>query len=723
MSNSLLKMDGLPEFSVLKPADVIPAITATIDHNKQEIQKLLSVLQLPGQDKDKEPATWENLMEPLAHLNTRLNELWSPVGHLNAVMNSNELRDVYNTCLPLLTEYGTELGQNESLYKAVKEISASNLYPGFDTAQKKVIDNQLRDFTLSGIDLSAEKKQRFGDIKKRLSELSSQFSENVLDATQAWSKLVTDKAELAGLPSSDLVSAKNAAQQKGQEGYRLTLDFPSYFSVITYADSRSLRKEVYQAFVTRASEVGPNAGEWDNSDIMQDILSLRDELAKLLNFRSYAEYSLATKMAESPELVIEFLEDLAQKSAAQAQQEFDELKNYAKHYAQSNIKGSTKDSVKDRAQNSTTDNADGAGAIKDLQAWDVSYFSEKLKQEKYAISQEELRPYFPAPHVVSGMFKVVGQLYDIHFNEDISVDLWHEDSRYFELLDQEKKVVAGFYLDLYARENKRGGAWMDECKVRHLNVAGELQIPVAYLTCNFTSPVGDDPALLTHNEVTTLFHEFGHGLHHMLTKINYPSVSGINGVAWDAVELPSQFMENWCWQKEAIDLISSHYKTGESLPDAMLDKMLAAKNYQSAMMMARQLEFSLFDMKLHLEAAKVVSGKAVDIQGVLNAVREKVAVIVPPIFNRFQNGFSHIFGGGYAAGYYSYKWAEVLSADAFSLFEESGIFDATMGRTFREKILEQGGAQDPMDLFKSFRGRAPSIDALLRHSGISEKEE
>ncbi|MBV1883449.1 MAG: oligopeptidase A [Pseudomonadales bacterium] len=692
MSNSLLKMNGLPEFSAMKPAEVVPAVTAIIDENKKQIQQLLSALD--GAQADQQSASWSNLIEPMAHLDTRLSEIWSPVGHLNAVMNNSELRDAYNTCLPLLAEYSTEMGQNEKLYKAVSDISQSDAYQGFDTAQKKVIDNQLRDFHLSGIDLPSEKKQRYGEIKKRLSELSSQFSENVLDATQAWSKLVTDKMELAGLPSSALISAQNAAKQKELEGYRFTLDFPSYFAVITYADSRELRKEIYQAFVTRASEVGPNKGQWDNGDIMQEILRLRDELAKLLNFSSYAEYSLATKMAESSDQVLEFLEDLADKSAIQAQKEYDELREYA--------------------NNQTGKIA----SIADLQAWDISYYAEKLKQEKYAVSQEELRPYFPAPHVVSGMFEVVGRLYDIHFQENITANVWHEDAGYFELLDKNKNVIAGFYLDLYARENKRGGAWMDECKVRHLNKEGQLQIPVAYLTCNFTSPVGDDPALLTHNEVTTLFHEFGHGLHHMLTKIVYPSVSGINGVAWDAVELPSQFMENWCWQKEAIDLISCHYQTGESLPSALLDKMLAAKNYQSAMMMARQLEFSLFDMRLHIQAANVEVDQKIDIQGVLNTVREKVAVITPPEFNRFQNGFSHIFGGGYAAGYYSYKWAEVLSADAFSLFEETGIFDKTSGYAFKEKILEQGGAQEPVDLFKSFRGREPSIDALLRHSGI-----
>lgn len=683
MSNSLLAMKGLPEFTALKPADIQPAIVEIIKHNRKEIENILSLLSATTKP------NWQNLVEPLEHLDIRLSEVWSPVGHLNAVMNSDELRDAYNACLPLLSEYSTDLGQNEKLFKAVKEISESDVYQGFDTAQKKVIDNQLRDFTLSGIDLSADKKQRYGEIKKRLSELSSQFSENVLDATQAWNKLVTDKNDLKGLPESALASAEAAATNKEQKGYRLTLDFPSYFAVITYADDRALREEVYQAFCTRASEVGPNAGEWDNSEVMQEILVLRNELAQLLDFPSYAEYSLATKMAESPDQVIGFLEDLADKSTAQSKTEFAELKEYA----------------------------NSVGGLTDIQAWDLSYYAEKLKQEKYAISEEELRPYFPAPHVVAGMFKVVGKLYGIHFQENKNVNTWHEDASYFELLDNDNKIVAAFYLDLYARENKRGGAWMDECKVRHINESGQLQIPVAYLTCNFTSPVGDDPALLTHNEVTTLFHEFGHGLHHMLTKIVNAPVSGINGVAWDAVELPSQFMENWCWQKEAIDLISSHYKTGESLPSDMLEKMLAAKNFQSAMVMVRQLEFSLFDMKMHLEGINK-EGHSVDIQGILDAVREKVSVIAPPKFNRFQNGFSHIFGGGYAAGYYSYKWAEVLSADAFSLFEENGIFDVATGQAFKEKILEQGGSQEPMALFKAFRGREPSVDALIRHSGI-----
>jgi len=519
-----------------------------------------------------------------------------------------------------------------------------------------------------------------------LSELTTKFSENVLDATQGWEKHITDAAELAGMPEMSLAAAKQAAEAKGLEGYLITLEFPSYFPVITHCDNRELRREVYEAYATRASDQGPTAGQWDNTGVMTEILALRKEKAALLGFDSYAHYSLATKMAETPEQVLQFLYDLADKSVAVARQEFSELSEYAQQTF-------------------------GAESV---EAWDVSYYSEKLKQARYAISQEMLRPYFPFPKVLSGMFDIAARLFDISIEEVTEFERWHEDARLF-AVSRDGSVIARFYLDPYARSNKRGGAWMDVCRTRRRLDDGSLQLPTAYLVCNFNGPVGDDPALLTHNEVTTLFHEFGHGLHHMLTRMEYADVSGINGVAWDAVELPSQFMENWCWEPEALAIISGHYQTGETLPQALLDKMLAAKNFQSALFMVRQLEFSIFDFKLHHEYE---IGKT-DIQALLDGVRSQVAAITPPSFNRFQHSFSHIFAGGYAAGYYSYKWAEVLSADAFSLFEEQGIFDKATGHQFKETILEQGGSKEPMALFVEFRGREPQVDALLRHSGIN----
>ncbi|WP_067515817.1 oligopeptidase A [Endozoicomonas ascidiicola] len=679
MKNPLLENCELPPFSQLQPEHVRPAIEGIIHDNEKAISMLLASENNKG---------WTTLQEPIDQLDDRLGQAWSPVGHMNAVVNSEALREAYNSCLPLLSEYSTRLGQNRQLFEAYQSLKDSAEFNTLDKAQQKIINDNLRDFRLAGVALDDDKKQRFGDIKKQLSELTSKFSDNVLDATMAWSKLITDESELAGLPESALAGAKQLAQAKEKEGWMLTLDFPSYFPVMTYCDNRELRKEVYTAFSTRASDQGPSAGQFDNTDNIKQILKLRYELAKLLGFSGYAEYSLATKMAESPEKVIEFLEDLAAKSKPQAEKELAELKAFAK------------------AEFGTDD----------LQAWDIGYYGEKLRQQRYAISQEELRPWFPAEKSISGMFAVVNRLYGIEFESVEGVDTWHKDVRFFNIT-RDGETIGRFYLDLYAREHKRGGAWMDVCRSRWQR-DGKVQLPVAYLTCNFTPPVGDNPALLTHDEVVTLFHEFGHGLHHMLTKVDYPSASGISGVAWDAVELPSQFMENWCWEKEGLALISGHFETGEPLPEDKLQKLLAAKNFQSAMMMVRQLEFSLFDFKLHKEY-----GDDLNVQTVLDAVRQQVAVIMPPAFNRFQNSFSHIFAGGYAAGYYSYKWAEVLSADAFSKFEEEGIFNRQTGESFLHEVLEKGGSAEPMELFVKFRGREPEIDALLRHSGIKSSIE
>lgn len=675
MRNPLLEPALLPPFSEITPELITPAIDELLKQGRDQVAALAS---------DTQKATWDEVVAPLDTANDALSQAWSPVSHMNSVVNSDGLRDAYNENLAKLSEYWTELGQNKGLFNAFQRVAEQS--QGLDAAQKKALEHNLRDFRLSGIDLPEQDQQRFAKIQKRLSELTTKFSENVLDATQGWEKHITDAAELAGMPEMSLAAAKQAAEAKGLDGYLITLEFPSYFPVITHCDNRELRREVYEAYATRASDQGPTAGQWDNTDVMTEILALRKEKAALLGFDSYAHYSLATKMAETPEQVLQFLYDLADKSVAVARQEFAELSEYAQQTF-------------------------GAESV---EAWDVSYYSEKLKQARYAISQEMLRPYFPFPKVLSGMFDIAARLFDISIEEVTEFDRWHEDARLF-AVSRDGSVIARFYLDPYARANKRGGAWMDVCRTRRRLDDGSLQLPTAYLVCNFNGPVGDDPALLTHNEVTTLFHEFGHGLHHMLTRMEYADVSGINGVAWDAVELPSQFMENWCWEPEALAIISEHYQTGETLPQALLDKMLAAKNFQSALFMVRQLEFSIFDFKLHHEYE---IGKT-DVQALLDGVRSQVAAITPPSFNRFQHSFSHIFAGGYAAGYYSYKWAEVLSADAFSLFEERGIFDKATGHQFRETILEQGGSKEPMALFVEFRGREPQVDALLKHSGIN----
>ena len=674
MTNPLLQHHELPPFSSITPEHVKPAIETIIQDNEAAIEKLLQTTS---------SFTWRNLQTPLDKLEDRLSHAWSPVGHMNAVVNTDSLRDAYNSCLPLLSEYSTRMGQNKQLYQAYQSIADSDAFPALDAAQKKVITDSLRDFKLAGVALEDEKKARYGEIQKQLSELTSAYSDNVLDATMAWSKLIKDESELSGLPETALAGAKQLAEAKGEEGWLLNLDFPSFFPVMTYCDNRVLRQEVYTAFCTRSSDQGPNAGQHDNTDNMKQILKLRHELAQLLDFNNFAEYSLATKMADSTDQVMAFLEDLATRSKPQAEKELAELKAYAKE----------------------------SFGIDDLEAWDIGYYSEKLRQQRYAISQEELRPWFPADKSIAGLFDVVNRLYGVEFDIVNDRDIWHKDASLYNI-KRDGQVIARFYLDLYAREHKRGGAWMDVCRNRWA-WDDKTQLPVAYLTCNFTPPVGDQPALLTHDEVVTLFHEFGHGLHHMLTKVDYPEIAGINGVAWDAVELPSQFMENWCWEEEGLALISGHYETGEPLPKDKLDKLLAAKNFQSAMMMVRQLEFALFDFKLHKNYSETT-----DVQSVLDQVRQQVSVVIPPAFNRFQNSFSHIFAGGYAAGYYSYKWAEVLSADAFSRFEEEGIFNAETGQSFLTEILEKGGSAEPMELFVNFRGREPKIDALLRHSGI-----
>ncbi|MFU1505770.1 oligopeptidase A [Aeromonas veronii] len=679
MNNPLLTMDSLPPFSQIKPEQVQPAVMQAIADCKQKISDVLA---------QRDPHTWDSLIAPLEEVNDRLSRIWSPVSHLNSVLNSEALREVHDACLPLLSEFQTYVGQHEGLYQAYLALSQSDDFPLLSGAQRKEIQNTLRDFRLSGIGLPAEAQQRYGEIQARLSELASRFSNNVLDATQGWHKLVADEAELAGLPDSVRAAARQMAELKGKEGWLFTLDIPSYLPVMMYADNRELRAEMYEAFTTRASDQGPNAGKWDNSAIMSELLTLRRELAQLLGFANYAELSLATKMADKTEQVVSFLTDLAAKSLPQGKAELEEIRAFAaEQHGQS-----------------------------ELAAWDLAYYAEKLKQHKFSISDEQLRPYFPASKVVKGLFEVVKRVFGMKVRERLGIDTWHPDVRFYDIFDADDDLRGSFYLDLYAREHKQGGAWMDVCLGRRYRQDGSLQKPVAYLTCNFNGPVDGKPALFTHNEVVTLFHEFGHGIHHMLTRIDVAGVAGINGVAWDAVELPSQFLENWCWKSEALAFISGHYETGEPLPADLLEKMLTARNFQAAMQMLRQLEFALFDFRLHQEFDPA---NPAQLPALLDEVRSQVAVMTPPAFNRFQHSFSHIFAGGYAAGYYSYKWAEVLSADAFSRFEEEGIFNPATGQSFLKNILEKGGSKEPMELFRAFRGREPKVDALLRHSGIA----
>ncbi|WP_421331567.1 oligopeptidase A [Aeromonas veronii] len=679
MNNPLLTMDSLPPFSQIKPEQVQPAVIQAIADCKQKISDVLA---------QRDPHTWDSLIAPLEEVNDRLSRIWSPVSHLNSVLNSEALREAHDACLPLLSEFQTYVGQHEGLYQAYLALSQSDDFPLLSGAQRKEIQNTLRDFRLSGIGLTAEAQQRYGEIQARLSELASRFSNNVLDATQGWHKLVADEAELAGLPDSVRAAARQMAELKGKEGWLFTLDIPSYLPVMMYADNRELRAEMYEAFTTRASDQGPNAGKWDNSAIMSELLTLRRELAQLLGFANYAELSLATKMADKTEQVVSFLTDLAAKSLPQGKAELEEIRTFAaEQHGQS-----------------------------ELAAWDLAYYAEKLKQHKFSISDEQLRPYFPASKVVKGLFEVVKRVFGMKVRERLGIDTWHPDVRFYDIFDADDELRGSFYLDLYAREHKQGGAWMDVCLGRRYRQDGSLQKPVAYLTCNFNGPVDGKPALFTHNEVVTLFHEFGHGIHHMLTRIDVAGVAGINGVAWDAVELPSQFLENWCWESEALAFISGHYETGEPLPADLLEKMLTARNFQAAMQMLRQLEFALFDFRLHQEFDPT---NPAQLPALLDEVRSQVAVMTPPAFNRFQHSFSHIFAGGYAAGYYSYKWAEVLSADAFSRFEEEGIFNPATGQSFLKNILEKGGSKEPMELFRAFRGREPKVDALLRHSGIA----
>jgi oligopeptidase A len=674
--NPLLDCSGLPRFAEFNPELVAPAIDTLLAECRAAVAQLTQ---------PQTPVTWDDFVQPLIDANERLGRAWGQVAHLNAVVNTPELREVYNAALPKVTEYWTELGQNEALFQRYRALSQSAEHAALPSARRKIVENELRDFRLGGAELPDDKKQRYKAVREQLAELASRFSDNLLDSTDAFGHVETDPARVAGIPEDVLTTARKAEQDAGGEGWKFTLHMPSYLPVMQYALDRDLRSLMYRAYSTRASELGKP--EWNNTPIIAEMLKLRREMAQLLGFDNYAQYSLEPKMASSPAEVLEFLRDLGRRAKPYAERDLEELKDFARVEL----------------------------GIDELQAWDLAYASERLRISRYAFSDQEVKQYFPEEQVLSGLFGVVERLYGLSVRAD-QAPVWHSDVRFYSLVDRAGERIGQFYLDLHARQGKRGGAWMDEAIARRRTGAA-IQTPVAYLTCNFSAPVGGKPALLTHDEVSTLFHEFGHGLHHLLTRVEDLPVAGISGVEWDAVELPSQFMENFCWEWDVLAPMTRHVDTGERLPRALFDKMLAAKNFQAGMQTVRQLEFSLFDMLLHSEHDPDGAQTAED---VLARVRAEIAVFVPPAYNRFANSFSHIFGGGYAAGYYSYKWAEVLSADVYSLFEETGVLNAETGRRFRDEVLAVGGSRPALESFVAFRGREPRIDALLRHTGMSE---
>lgn len=665
---------GLPQFSHIDIPAFRTHLEVLLKNNLEQIEALLN---------EDHYYTWDNLIYPLDDLSDSLERLWAPFSHLHGVMDSPAIRECFEECLPLLSAYEAAIGHNHRLYEAIKSIDTKHL----DAAQRKILEDSILDFELSGVALSAENKKRFETIQARLAELSNKFGNNVLDAAQAFTIHVTDPNQLHGLPEHALSTAKELAEEKGVDGFILTLEYPCYQAVMTHAEDRSLREEMYYAYVTRASEEGPNAGAFDNSALIDEILALRFEKAKLLGFNNYAELSLATKMAESTEHVLSFMNDLVTKARQQAQNEFKQLEQFAaQEYTWSPVK-----------------------------PWDVAYLSEKRRQKLFALSQEELRPYFPEPKVMHGLFAIVKKLYGMSIQEVPGVDVWHKDVKCYCVVDGHNQVRGYVYTDLFARPNKHSGAWMDSLQSRRKLDDGTVQLPIATLTCNFAKASGDRPATLSHDEVVTLFHEFGHCLHHLLTQVDYHGASGINGVEWDAVELPSQFFENWCWDQSALDLLTSHVMDGESLPATLYERLIAAKNFQSAMAMLRQIEFSLFDFRIHHEYE---ANRISLVNDILADVRSKTSIAPVAPYNRFQHSFSHIFGGGYAAGYYSYSWAEVLSSDAFSRFEEEGIFNPKTGQDFLKHILEVGGSKKAAEAYKEFRGRPATVDALLRHNGI-----
>jgi oligopeptidase A len=671
MENPLLRTESLPAFAAIRPEHVEPAMRELLASGRARVALLES---------SPEPS-FATLVEPLEELHHRLTRTWSPVSHLNAVVNSEAIRASYNACLPLLSDYSTDLSQSEALYRAYASI-AEREGSRLDAVQRRVIDLALRDFRLAGVALDAPRKARFKALMLELTQLQAKFEENVLDATNAWSHHVQDATLLRGLNDTIIEQARSRAMARGLEGWLMSLDQPTYVAVLTDAESEPLRRTYYEAWSTRASDRAPAAAKFDNSQVIEDILRRRHELAQLLEFGSYAEYALATRMARSPQEVTAFLHELARAARPAALREFAELEAFAG---------------------------------RKLNAWDVGFYSERLQRERFDISQEELRPYFPLPRVLTGLFEVAERLFAVRIREHAGVATWHPDVRFFEIIDHAGAIVGSFYLDAYARAHKRSGAWMDEC-IGRKSLASGSATPVAYLVCNVLAPNGSQPALLTHDDVVTLFHEFGHGLHHMLTRVGYPSIAGINGVAWDAVELPSQFLENYAWNAEVLGRISAHVDSGAALPAAKQAQLLATRSFHAGLATLRQLEFAIFDFRLHAEYDAARGARLLELLG---EVRSEVAIVPAPEWNRYTHSFGHIFAGGYAAGYYSYKWAEVLAADAFAAFEETGVFDARTARRFLDSILARGGSRDALDAFVEFRGRKPEIGPLLRQHGIA----
>jgi oligopeptidase A len=670
MENPLLGQQALPPFAQIRPEHVEPGVRELLERSRVRIEELATL----------ERPTFTTVIEPLEELQHRVTRTWSPVSHLNAVLNSDALRTGYNACLPLLSAYQTDLAQSEPLYRAYRKISEQE-GAALRPVQRQVIDHALRDFRLAGVGLDAKRKDRFKAVMLELTQLQAKFEENVLDATNGWTYHVTDAAQLRGLNSSLIEQARTRGHDQRLEGWVLKLDQPTYVAVVTDAQSETLRRAFYEAWTTRASDQGPNGGRWNNAEVMESILRLRHEAAQLLEFRSYAEYALSTRMAHSVDEVMKFLLELAETARSAAKKEFEELEAFAGHK---------------------------------LSAWDMGFYAEKLQREQYSVSQEEMRPYFPLPHVLTGLFEVAQRLFGVRIQERQGAPVWHTDVRFFDLESAEGQPIGSFYLDAYARSNKRSGAWMDECVGRKRLASGSA-LPVAYLVCNFLPPSENRPALLTHDDVLTLFHEFGHGLHHLLTRVDYPSIAGINGVSWDAVELPSQFLENYAWHPDVLRRISSHVETGAPLPVETQTRLITTRSFHAGLQMMRQLELALFDFRLHAEYDPAKGGRVLE---VLREVRAQVAVVPVPQWNRFPSSFGHIFAGGYAAGYYSYKWAEVLAADAFSAFEENGVFDSKTAHRFLDAILTRGGSRDALEAFIEFRGRRPDVRALLKQHGI-----
>jgi oligopeptidase A len=669
--NPLLELESLPAFGRIEASHARPALEKVLAENRARLAALTA----------QPHPTFTSLIMPVEELSYRLSRVWSPIGHLNAVANSVEMRAAYNECVPLLTAYASELGQNAALQAGYAHV-LQHEGGALDPAQRRVVDNALRDFRLAGVDLGSQEKARYCEVAQRLAQLATKFSENVLDAGRAYTRSVTEGAELAGLPANAVDRAAFVARERNQPGWLFELDQPTYTTVMANAENTQLRRDIYEAWITRASELGPSAGRFDNNPVIADILPLRHTLARLVGFKNFADYALATRMAKSSTQVLAFLNDLAQRASPAAHREFSDLEEFAG---------------------------------RKLDPWDLAFYSERLKESRFKVSQEALRPYFPLPKVLGGLFALIRRLYGIAVRERPGVGVWHPSVCYYDLLDQDQQIVAGFYLDPYSRTEKRTGAWMDECVIAKSLPTGTA-LPVAQLVCNFTAPVGGGPSLLTHNEVTTLFHEFGHGLHHMLTRVAYPSIAGINGVAWDAVELPSQFMENFVWRPEVLPLISAHVRTGEPLPVDMLQRLVGTRTFNAALDTLRQIELASFDFELH---ANFDVEKGAQVAETLAAVRRRVAVVPTAPFNRMPASFAHIFAGGYAAGYYSYKWAEVLAADAFEAFDEAGVFDTATAARFRDSILSRGGSLDAMDAFVQFRGREPDVRPLLKQTGIA----